>query len=205
MRLIARSSFAYLSLLPALALLACSGSTDVVDAGGKPEDLGPIADLGPAPDDGPDLGQDAGPQPELRIGIGETEFMPFEDGDTLPLIERPPRGQGFDHVSVALRATLLAPGPGVFELTCERVSDGEEGCRFVRLNTILTPVDGLEDTVEALDLRMRVADPEEDVFGQDLIVRARLQDDAGLAVDGTRSPVRIAWGPGQGPDAGAEE
>jgi predicted small lipoprotein YifL len=131
----------------------------------------------------------AGARGVLRLGEGEREFRPIEDGDVLLLA----RGcQGSQHVWMTLRSERMDPRGMVVELSMRRLDDGALVSAMFRLRLSFTP-DPSGDYAQLTGLTLQVPMPD-DAIGRDLVLRGRIEDRAGVEASDERR-VRVAWGP----------
>lgn len=126
----------------------------------------------------------------LRLGEGESEFRAIEDGDTLLVA----RGcQGSQHVWISLRSEGLDPRRVAVQLTLAVQSDGTPVALSLDTQLSFTP-DPSGGFAQLTGVTLQVPLPE-DAIGQDLVLRGRLEDRAGVTATAERR-VRIAWGAG---------
>jgi hypothetical protein len=124
----------------------------------------------------------------LQLGEGERSFRAIEDGDTLLLA----RGcQGSQHVWMTLRALDMDPRGMVVQLSLGRAGDGSPVTSDFRLRLSFTP-EGTGTASQLTGLTLQVPMPES-ALGQDLVLRGRLEDRAGVVALSERR-VQIAWG-----------
>lgn len=127
-------------------------------------------------------------QGTLRMGEGELEFREIVEGDTLLIA----RGcQGSQHVWMTLRSEDMDPRGMIVELSIVRASDETLVSGAFRLRLSFTE-DASGEFAQLTGLTLQVPDPDA-VLGEDLVLRGRIEDRAGVEARSERR-VRIAWG-----------
>lgn len=142
----------------------------------------PADDDGGIPSDGPRA------QGTLLLGEGERDFRAIVDGDTLQIA----RGcQGSQHVWMTLRSEDMDPRGMVVELSLVRASDESPVSGAFRLRLSFTE-DASGDFAQLTGLTLQVPEPDV-VLGEDLLLRGRIEDRAGVEASSERR-VRVEWG-----------
>lgn len=124
----------------------------------------------------------------LRLGEGERGFRAIEDGDTLLVAQG---CQGSQHVWMTLQSEGLDPRGVIVQLSLTRHSDGAlvTADFDIRLSLVPAP-SGTFAQLTGVTLQIPVPD---EAIGQDLVLRGRLEDRAGVTATAERR-VRVAWG-----------
>lgn len=124
----------------------------------------------------------------LRIGSGERDFTPIEDGDVLLIA----RGcQGSQHVWITLQSEDMDPRGMVVELSLLRAADEVLVSAQFRLRLSFT-ADATGTYAQLTGLTLQIPEPDT-AIGQDLVLRGRLEDRSGAVASDERR-VRVEWG-----------
>ena len=121
----------------------------------------------------------------LELGTGDESFLPVSDDDLLGLS----RGiQGLQHVYVSLRVREVDPELAITEIVLARQSDGVAVNEPFRVRL---PYVAQAERAELVGAQLVVPD-EERVFGEPLVLTARIEDRHGAWAEAS-AQVRVVW------------
>lgn len=129
----------------------------------------------------------------VSLGAGEGGFRRLADGDALELIRGP---QGSQHIWLGLRAYGLAPAGVIVTLEARRVRDQAKVSQafVIRMSLAGPPGETAGDPyTEATGLALVIPRPD-DVWGEDLAVRAMVEDREGRKAEAEAGVVIREWG-----------